>query len=163
MPHYIPSFEGINSRKLLKEYPLQLISPHPRFTFHSQNDGKNMWNEEIPHHRRLKNGYRYWVVRMNKADADARGISDGDIVKIFNGRGAVLAITTITERINPGVVHSYSSGGGYDPMGEPGNPKTIDRGGTINQLTSARFLSKNCSGMAPGSCLVQIEKWQGEG
>lgn len=163
VPHYIPSFEGIHSKDLLQKYPLQLISPHPRCTFHSQNDGKSMWNEEIPHHRRLKDGYRYWVVRMNRADAEARGIADGDIVKIFNDRGAVLAITTVTERIIPGVVHSYGSGGGYDPMGEPGRPTTIDRGGTINQLTSARFLSKNCAGMAPGSCLVQVEKWTEEG
>ncbi|MGA2263791.1 MAG: molybdopterin dinucleotide binding domain-containing protein, partial [Acidobacteriota bacterium] len=163
VPHYVTSWEGIDTKDLLVKYPLQLISPHPRCTFHSQFDGKNMWNEEIPHHRRLKNGYRYWVVRMNEADAGRRGIRDGDIVKIYNDRGAVLAITTITQRIIPGVVHSYSSGGGYDPMGEPGNPKTIDKGGTINQLTSSHFLSKNCAGMAPGSCLVQIEKWGGEG
>lgn len=161
VPHYIPSWEGVTTTELLKKYPLQLISPHPRFSFHSQFDGKGLWNDEIPHQRRLKDGYRYWIVRMNSQDAEKRGIADGDLVKIYNDRGAILAITTVTARIIPGVVHSYSSGGQYDPMGEPGDAKTIDRGGTINQLTSSRFISKNCSGFASGACLVQIEKWEG--
>lgn len=161
VPHYIPSWEGINTGDLLSKYPLQLISPHPRFSFHSQFDAKDLWNDEIPHHRRLKDGYRYWVVRINPKDAEARGIKDGDLVKIFNDRGSCLAIATVTARIISGVVHSYSSGGGYDPVGEPGDPRTIDRGGTINQLTSSRFISKNCPGMAPNACLVEIERWEG--
>jgi anaerobic selenocysteine-containing dehydrogenase len=160
VPHYIPSWEGIDSTELLKKYPLQLISPHPRFSFHTQMDGKSLWNEEIVHHRRLIGGYRYWVLRMNKKDADARGLKDGDIIKVWNDRGAVACALTVTNRLKPGIVHSYSSGGGYDPQGEPGNPKTVDKGGTINQLVPSKFMSKNCAGMAPGSCLVQIEKWQ---
>ncbi len=161
VPHYIPSFEGPDSTELLKKYPLQLISPHPRCTFHSQHDGKSTWNEEIPHHRRLIDGYRYWVMRINPVDAKKRRIKDGEIVKMYNDRGVVLCAATVTKRIVPGVVHSYSSGGGYDPQGEPGNNKTIDKGGTVNQLTSSRWISKNCPGMAPNACLVEVEKWEG--
>ena len=161
VPRYIPSWEGIDSTELLKKYPLQLISPHPRFSFHTQMDGKDLWNEEIVHHRRLIDGYRYWVLRMNRKDAEARGLKDGDLIKAHNDRGAVVCALTITDRIIPGVVHSYGSGGGYDPQGEPGNPKTVDKGGTINQLVPSKFMSKNCAGMAPGSCLVQVEKWEG--
>lgn len=159
VPHYIASWEGSESTEILKNFPLQLISPHPRFTFHSQHDGKTLWNDEIPHHRRLINGYRYWVIRINPAEAAQYGIKENDLVKVWNDRGAVLCAANITERIRQGTVHSYSSGGGYDPQGEPGVNTTIDKGGTINQLTSSRFLSKNCAGMAPGSCLVQIAKW----
>ena len=32
VPHYIASWEGTESYEILKKYPLQLISPHPRFT-----------------------------------------------------------------------------------------------------------------------------------
>jgi len=99
---------------------------------------------------------------MNKVDADKRGIKAGDIIKIWNDRGTVLCITTITDRIIPGVVHSYESGGGFNPQGDPGDPKTVDKSGTMNLLTSSHPLSKNCYGMAPGSCLVQVQKWEGE-
>ena len=161
MPHYIPSWEGHTTTELFEKYPLQMISPHPRFTFHSQHDGKSLWTEEIPHHRILKDGYRYWVLRINPEDAEKRGIKDGDLVKTYNDRGVVLNIATVTPRMRPGVVHGYSSGGGYDPQGEPGENTTVDKGGTMNQLTSARFISKNCPGMAPNSCLVEVEKWEG--
>jgi trimethylamine-N-oxide reductase (cytochrome c) len=61
-----------------------------------------------------------------------------------------------------GVIHSYGSGGGYDPQGDsPGDADNIDRGGTMNLLTSSRWISKNCPGMAPNSCLAEIEKWEG--
>jgi molybdopterin guanine dinucleotide-containing S/N-oxide reductase-like protein len=161
VPHYIPSWEGVDSTELLQRFPLQLVSAHPRFSFHTQFDAKSCWSDEVPHHRRLIDGYRYWVIRINPADAAKRGIKDGDIVKVHNDRGVILCAATVTNRMKPGVVHSYSSGGGYDPMGEPGNNKTIDRGGTVNQLTPSRGLSKNCPGMAPGSCLVEIGKWEG--
>ena len=161
VPHYVPSWEGTETTELLKKYPLQFISPHPRFAFHSQHDGKSLWNDEIPHHRRLKDGYRYWVLRMNPKDAEARGLKDGDLIKTYNDRGTIINILTVTPRMREGVVHAYSSGGGYDPQGDPGDPKTPDKGGTSNQLTNARFISKNCPGMAPNSCLVQVEKWEG--
>ena len=45
-----------------------------------------------------------------------------------------------------------------DPIGEPGD--SPDRGGCINMLTPDRFVSKNACGMAPGSCLIEIEKWE---
>jgi trimethylamine-N-oxide reductase (cytochrome c) len=131
-----------------------------RFSFHSQFDGKGLWNDEIPHHERLKDGIATgWSGSIRKMGKN--GVSPMVILSRSITTGNRLAIATVTPRIIPGVVHSYSSGGGYDPMGEPGDPKTIDRGGTINQVTASRFISKNCPGMAPGSCLVEIERWEG--
>jgi anaerobic selenocysteine-containing dehydrogenase len=99
-------------------------------------------------------------VRINTSDAAARKIKTGDIVKLYNDRGAVLCIADVTERMRRGVAHSYYGSGKYDPL-EPGNPASIDRGGCVSILTPSRMLSQNAPGMAPNSCLVEIEKWEG--
>ena len=96
---------------------------------------------------------------MQVSDAVPRGIKHGDIVKLYNDRGAVLGIADLTERVKPGLVHSYESSASYDPL-EPGKPGSVDKGGCVNLLTSNRMLSQNAPGMAPNSCLIEIEKWE---
>jgi trimethylamine-N-oxide reductase (cytochrome c) len=159
MPHYIQSWEGHKS-ELIEKYPLQIISPHPRFTFHTHYDKHTDWLNEIPGHRIIKDDYAWWPVRVNKADAAKRGILNGDIVKLYNDRAAVLCIAVITERVPAGIVHSYGSSANYDPI-EPGKAESVDRGGCINMLTSSRMMSKNAPGMTPNTCLIEIEKWEG--
>jgi molybdopterin guanine dinucleotide-containing S/N-oxide reductase-like protein len=123
MPHYIPSWEGPES-PIAKKYPLQLMSPHPRFSYHTHYDTHSPWLGEIPGHRILKDGYYYITVRVHPEDADSRGIQDGDIIKMYNDRGGVLGAVQITERVKPGVVHSYCSSIQYDPL-EPGKPRSM--------------------------------------
>jgi trimethylamine-N-oxide reductase (cytochrome c) len=158
IPRYIPSWEGYNS-ELASKYPLQLISPHVRFSYHTHYDNHAPWLNEIPAHRIIKDGYSWWVIRIHPDDAQKRGIKDEDIVKLYNDRGAVLGIAKLTERVKPGIIHSYTSSARYDPL-EPGKPRSIDRGGCVNLLTPVRMLSKNAPGMAPNSCLVEIAKWE---
>ena len=158
MPRYIPSWEGLNS-PLARKYPLQLVSPHARFSYHTHYDTHSPWLGEIPGHRIQKDGYSYWVARVHPHDAEPRGIKQGDIVKLYNDRGAVLCIAQVTERCKPGVVHSYTSCGKYDPL-ERGEVGSVDKGGCVNLLTSSRLMSKNAPGMAPNSCLIEIEKWE---
>jgi trimethylamine-N-oxide reductase (cytochrome c) len=159
MPHYIPSWEGHRS-ELFKKYPLQLVSPHPRFSFHTHYDKHTSWLDEIPVHRILKDRYAWWPVRIHPSDAEMRGIQNSDIVRLYNDRGSVLCIAVLTERIKPGIIHSYASSAKYDPL-EQGKPDSTDRGGCVNLLTSGRMLSKNAPGMTPNSCLIEIEKWEG--
>jgi len=158
MPRYIPSWEG-HETGLAKKYPLQLISPHPRFSFHTHHDARIPWLVDIPDHRIFKEGNYWRTVRIHPSDAEARGIKQGDIVKLYNDRGAVLCIATLTERMKPGVIHCYESSGVYDPL-EPGKPGSPDRGGCVNLLTPARMISKNAPGMANNSCLIEMEKWE---
>ncbi len=158
MPRYIDSWEGPAS-PLAKKYPLQLMSPHPRYSFHTHYDTHSSWLKEIPGHRIIIDGYAYWTVRIHPSDAEPRGISNGDVVRLYNDRGSVLGAAFITERCKPGVVHSYCSSIKYDPL-EPGKPYSTDKGGCVNLLTSVRTLSKNAPGMAPNSCLIEIEKWE---
>ncbi len=158
MPRYIPSWEGHESEEA-KKYPLQLISPHPRYSFHTHHDARIPWLSDIPGHRIFKNGTYWRPARVHPSDAEARGIQNGDIIKLYNDRGGVLCIATVTERMKPGSVHCYESSGIYDPL-EPGKPGSIDRGGCINLLTPARMISQNAPGMANNSCLIEIEKWE---
>lgn len=158
MPHYIDSWEGHKS-ELAKKYPLQFISPHPRHSYHSHNDHKVLWLNEIPGHRQYKDNYGWQVIRIHPVDAEQRGIKQGDIVKLYNDRGGVLGIADVTQRVRPGLIHSYESSANYDPL-EPGKAGSIDKGGCVNLVTSARMMSKNVAGMAPNSCLVEISKWE---
>ncbi len=158
VPRYIPSWEGHTS-ELAKKYPLQLISPHPRYSFHSHYDKHGSWVWDIPGHRIKVNGYYYQTVRIHPQDAAARGIQNRDLIRLFNDRASVLGCALVTERMKPGVIHSYCSCGQYDPL-ELGKPGSTDRGGCVNLLTSDHLMSKNAPGMAPNSCLIEIEKWE---
>jgi len=158
MARYIPSWEGYQS-ELARKYPLQLISPHPRSSFHTHHDTHVEWLEEIPNNRIYKNGYYYHTVRIHPVDAEARGIKNSDIVRMYNDRGSVLGAAQVTERMRPGVIHSYTSSSKYDPL-EPGRPYSTDRAGCVNLLTSRQTLSRNVAGMAPNSCLIEIAKWE---
>jgi molybdopterin guanine dinucleotide-containing S/N-oxide reductase-like protein len=159
MPRYIPSWEGHETKELTTKYPLQMITPHPRHSYHTHHDNKTLWLNDIPQHRVKKDGYAWWPIRIHPSDAKARGIKHDDIVKVYNDRGAVLCIAQVTERVRPGLVHSYESSARYDPL-EPGKAGSIDRGGCMNLLTPSRMVSKNAPGMANNSCLVEVCKWE---
>jgi trimethylamine-N-oxide reductase (cytochrome c) len=158
-PRYIPSFEGHHS-EMYKDYPLQLLSPHPRFSFHVHYDKHTDWLNDIPVHRVKKDGYAWWPARIHPDDAAARGIRNHDIVRLYNHRASVLCIAVVTERVRPGVIHSYASSARYDPL-IPGRDDSPDKGGCVNMLTPSRMTSKNAPGMTPNSCLIEIEKWEG--
>ena len=90
---------------------------------------------------------------MNPADAAARSIENGDIVKIYNERGTVLGGAYVTERLMPGVVY-MDHGARYDPI----VPGELDRGGAINTITPHNTTSKNATGMVVSSFLVEVER-----
>ena len=158
-PQYIPSWEGHRTEELLDKYPLQLVSPHPRFSMHTMGDSKDSWSNDVKDHRVLKGGHYYWIMRLNSKDAQERGVRDGDLLRAFNDRGEVILAAQVTERLAPGTVHCYESCSDYLPAGEPGY--SADTAGCINILTPKRFLTPTSTGMAPNSCLIQVEKWEG--
>jgi len=159
VPRYIPSWEGHHTTELFEKYPLALMSPHPRMSFHCHYDKHTDWLNDIPVHRIKKDGHPWWPARINPVDAAARGINTNDIVRLYNDRASVLCIAMVTPRIRPGVIHSYASAAHYDPL-QPGDPTSIDRGGCVSILTPARMMSRNVPGMTPNSCLIEIEKWE---
>ena len=156
---YNPAFESSHDPRFA-EYPLQLLTPHPRFSFHTQGDGKDSFLNDIPDHRRLINGHYYWIIRMNPKDAAARGIGNDDLVKVHNERGAVICAAMLTNRLPAGVAHGYESSANYKPLGEPG--KSVDIGGCLNLLSPKRSQVKQAHAMASSSALVEIEPWDGK-
>ncbi len=154
---YIPSWEGTHSADLLRRFPLQLLSAHTRYSFHTLGDGKSSIVNDIEDHRKLIDGYYYLECRISPEDAAKRNIRQNDLVRLFNERGAVICAATISHRLPPGIVHTYESSAVYDPIGEPG--ESADRGGCVNLLTPNRSQTSRVSSMGPTTCLIEIERW----
>jgi len=156
-PQYIPSWEGHRTAELYEKFPLQMVSPHARYSFHTMGDGKGSWSNDIKDHRVLNDdGHYYWIMRLHTKDAAARGIKDGDLIRAYNDRAEVILVAQITERVPPGTVHSYESCADYLPVGEPGY--SADKAGCVNMLTSHRFITPTSTGQAPNSCLIEVAK-----
>ena len=88
-------------------HPLQLVANQPASRLHSQFDFGG-------HSASTKHRGRE-VARMHPSDAAARGIAEGDIIRLFNARGACLAAVNLTTDIRAGVVQ-LPTGAGYDPQ-----------------------------------------------
>ncbi|MEX2517823.1 MAG: molybdopterin guanine dinucleotide-containing S/N-oxide reductase [Paracoccaceae bacterium] len=130
--------------------PLWLVSNQPATRLHSQLD-------YAAHSQAMKSQGRE-VMRMNPRDAAAREIQGGDIVRIFNARGACLAAAQLTEDIAPGVIN-LPTGAWYDPIHIGG--ETICVHGNPNAVTRDRGTSRLAQGSTGQLCCVQCEKWTG--
>ena len=156
---YIPAWEGPRNVELAKKFPLQMIATHSRYSFHTSADGKNSFINDLAEHRTLIDGHYYWIVRMSEEDARSRGVGPGELVKVFNERGAVICAADVSPMVARGVLKSYESSAEYQPRVIDG--ETVDIGGCMNLLTSSRSQMKGTSSMSPNSCLVEVKKWTG--
>ncbi len=68
------------------------------------------------------------MVWRDPADGAPRKIKDGDLVRIFNDRGAIEIRSKVTNRIRPGTV-DIPQGAWYNP-----DKNGVDRGGCPNVL-----------------------------
>ena len=155
---YIPAWEGPHDKELFSKYPLQMVSSHPRYSFHTYGDAKNSIVHDIVDHRVKVDGYYYWVMRINPIDAEKRGINHHDLVKVYNDRGAGVFVADVSPLTAPGVVKTYESCADFDAY-EYGDCGIVDLAGCANVLTSKRPNQKGTEGIAANSCLVGIEKW----
>jgi biotin/methionine sulfoxide reductase len=132
-----------------KTFPLHLISNQPKNKLHSQMDhGKYSKSFKIKDREPLK---------INPNDAKKRGLKNGDVVKLFNGRGACLAGVIIDKKVMEGVVQ-ISTGAWYDPE-DPKKPNSICKHGNPNVLTIDKGSSKLGQGPIAHSCLVEMKKF----
>ncbi len=96
---------------------------------------------------------------MHPTEATNRGIRDGDVVRLFNKRGACLAGIRLTDSIRPGVVE-LATGAWYDPL-EPSREGSLEVHGNPNVLTRDIGTSKLAQGPTAHSCLVEVERFDG--
>ncbi len=132
-------------------FPLQLIANQPATRLHSQLDfGAASQASKI--------GGRE-PVRIHPQDAAARGIRDGDIVRLWNDRGACLAGAVLSDALRPGVVQ-LSTGAWYDPE-DPAADQPLCVHGNPNVLTRDAGTSRLAQGCTGQLTLVEIERFEG--
>ncbi len=136
---------------LARKYPLHLVSPQPDGKLHSQMDhGRES--------RRFKVKGRT-VIKMPAAAASARGIENGDIVRVFSARGECLAAALIVAELMPNVVQ-LPTGAWYDPL-DPGAADSLEKHGNPNVLTLDIGTSQLAQGPSSHTCLVDVALFEG--
>lgn len=129
-------------------YPFHLLSNQPKTKLHSQLD-------HGAHSRAARiNGHE--PVEINPADAAARGLRDGDIVRVFNDRGACLAGVVVSDAIMPGVL-MIATGAWYDPA-DPAAVGSLCKHGNPNMLAPDLPTSRLAQGPGAHTCLVDLER-----
>jgi molybdopterin guanine dinucleotide-containing S/N-oxide reductase-like protein len=155
VPHWISngrSHQESRSALTAKQFPLLMVSNHSKWRVHAEHDDI-AWIKEIGMCKvKGPDGYLYEPLWINPLDASARGVRDGDIVRIYNSRGTVLGGARVTPRIIPGAV-SQDHGARHYPLA-PG----FDRGGSNNLISPPGRVSQNCLGAVTSGFLVEISK-----
>jgi biotin/methionine sulfoxide reductase len=132
-------------------HPLWLVANQPATRLHSQLD---FGGTSADSKRRGRE-----VMRIHPADAAARGIAEGDVVRLFNERGACLAAAALSEALSPGVVQ-LATGAWYDPA-DPEEEKPLCVHGNPNVLTRDVGTSRLAQGCTGQLTRLQVEKFHG--
>ncbi|ELY7490497.1 molybdopterin-dependent oxidoreductase [Cronobacter turicensis] len=139
LPVYSPGFEQA-SDPLRAQYPLQLTGFHYKSRTHSTYGNVDVLQAACRQ--------QIWI---NPQDAQARGIHDGDPVRVWNARGEARIEAKVTPRMMPGVV-ALGEGAWYQP-----DAQGVDHAGSINVLTTQRP-SPLAKGNPSHSNLVQLAR-----
>ncbi|MEM1431540.1 MAG: molybdopterin-dependent oxidoreductase [Pseudomonadota bacterium] len=124
------------------EAPLHMVSPQPGDKLHSQLEAA-LADEE---------GARPETLVIHPEDADARGIRSGDLLRVFNARGACRARARVSNDICAGVV-ALPTGAWF---GDPGG--NIDPDGNPNVLTEDIGTSRLGQGCSAHTALVDVTR-----
>jgi anaerobic selenocysteine-containing dehydrogenase len=133
LPQHLPNYEVA---KPLDSFPLAMISPPAR----------NFLNSTFVNLKSLRDMEGEPLLEISEQDAQERGISSGDLVRVFNHRGQYHCVARVTDRARAGVVHGLGIWW-----------RKLGAGGTnVNELTSQRLTDM---GRAPTfyDCAVQVE------
>ncbi len=145
-PAWLPPAEWLGAAAV-KQFPLHLITIQPPDRLHSQMDpGPVSQAGKVAGRERIS---------ISPQDAAARGATNGDLVRVFNHRGACLAGVALDAGLMPGVV-VMATGAWFDPA-----PDGLERGGNPNVLSLDVGTSSLTQGPSALSVLVQVTRWTG--
>jgi len=137
LPGFIPAVESRWGKDAAR-YPLEFLS----------RKADNYMNSTFAHldvHRKME-ARKSQRLEMHPEDAAARGIAEGDAVRIWNDRGALTLTAMMNASLPAGVV-----------AGQLDWAKWSGKGGNVNALTSER-LTDIGAGATFYSTLVEVEK-----
>ncbi|HWC20127.1 MAG TPA: molybdopterin oxidoreductase family protein, partial [Terriglobales bacterium] len=134
--NFVPPVESRHSEQARK-YPLELLARKADNFLNSSFCNLSSHQSLEPRNNKLE---------INRIDAELRGISEGDMVRVFNDRGEVRLVALVDGAVQPGVVATRLNWS-----------KLMPDGIGINALTSER-LTDFAGGATFYSCLVDVEK-----
>ena len=137
LPFFNPPAESaVSNPQLAQRFPLAFLSPPAR----------NFLNSSFANLKRFRDLEGEPRLEMHPADAAARGIGNGQRVRIFNDRGSIACKAVVGERARPGVVNGLGVWW----------RKLAPDGKNGNELTHQRLTD---IGRAPSfyDCLVEVE------
>ena len=138
LPSYIAPYESVASNaELAEHYPLAMISPPAR----------NFMNSTFVNVKSLRDTEGEPQLDMHPTDAAQRALQSGDMARIFNQRGSMLAKVRVTEKARPGLVVGLSIWW----------KKLSGDGQNANAVTSQRLTDMG-GGATFYDTLVQVEK-----
>jgi len=140
LPDFVPNHECAEADPALAaRLPLAMISPPAR----------HFLNSTFVNIASLQATEREPALELHPEDAAARGIADGDWVRVFNDRGDHLCLARVGHRARPGVVNGL--GVWWRKLGRDGH--------NVNQLTHQKLTDL---GEAPCfyDCLVEVQRAQ---
>lgn len=123
---------------------VHVVSPHPFMRLHSQ-----MANADI---NKILNVQGREFVLLSTEDAAERGIKDGDLVEVYNDRGALIVGARVSDRIMKGVISIFE--GAWLSKDSKGRCNS----GAINVLTTSVPASDLSQATSANTCLAYMRR-----
>ncbi len=135
-----------------QSHRFHLISNQPSAKLHSQIDHGSVSRASKVNGRE--------ALHIHPVDAEALGLNDGTLVRVYNDRGACLG-TVVTDTAMRMNVVQMSTGSWFDPL-DPADPYSLCKHGNPNVLTRDKGTSQLGQGPSAHTCMVSIEAFLGD-
>lgn len=97
LPDFVENAEVLESHPLAQKYPLIFMTPHTKYGTQTTFHHTEFLHELLPEPE----------IHVNPADAEKRGVADGEYMRLFNDRSEVVARAKFDQGIMPGVLVMY--------------------------------------------------------